>query len=172
MDFTLESHMFHSKNTCAQKLLHWLDNPALGRKIRPTQPICTGLGRMIRPLRPKLSVHFWMFRFYPGWSGPGTFWIYFLVKIKGFCEWDRMIRTYAGWSEPGSFRVCFSLFCHPPEWSECTPDDPELTENTHNGHLRGWGYKYPFTPLFYLSLLFRPSQLQKLSFPHSPPSKS
>jgi len=56
--------------------------------------------------------------------------------------------------------VCFSIFCYPPGWSELTPDDSDLTKITHNGHLRGWGYKYPLTLSLSLSLsLFSPDQL-------------
>ena len=55
-----------------------------------------------------------------GWSGPGTFWTYFLVKIKGFCEWDQMIRTYARWSGPGNFFECVLTY------SVTHPDDPRL----------------------------------------------
>ena len=71
-----------------------------------------------------------------------------------------------GWSGPmpddpdlGIFRVCFNLFCYPSGWSEVTPDDLELTENTHNGHLWGWGYKYPFNPplLLFSSLPAKPA---------------
>jgi len=122
-----------------------------GRMIRPAQPV-RHWSRPNDPApavceRPNLSVQVRMIRPYPGWSGPGTFCTFLLSKIKEFwVKW--MIRTYAGWSEPKSFRVCFSLFCCQPGWFEVTPDVPELTENTHNSHLRGLGCKYPLTPSF------------------------
>jgi len=99
MNYTHERHTLHSQITCAQNL-------ALGRMIQPVQPNLSVHGWMIRPLSLKLYVHLGMIRYYPGWSGSGTFWTYFLIKIKGFCEWDRMIRTYARWSGPGNFFEC------------------------------------------------------------------
>ena len=96
---------FHThKSLCTKPLCTGSDDPALLPVSLWTRPDDLAPAVFVSP---NLTVQVRIIRPYPEWSGPRTFWTYFLVKIKDFCEWDRMIRTYARWSGPGNFSSVF-----------------------------------------------------------------
>ena len=138
MTFMLERHFLHSQITCALSYLlrvGWScvrsDNPAISACLSLVAVRLSDL----TPDDPNLG---------------------FCERLSA-SERGRMIRPHAGWSGPGSFTSVFCLFCYPLGWSGVCLDDPVPPENTHNGHVWGWEYIYPFTPFIYLSLPPRPT---------------
>jgi len=138
--FTVLSRGTHSYEFLVVKMLHMRCNPweKTPIKISHSTSSCTGsddpaLGRMIWP-------HIvWTFGVSPdvGWSGPvpDDPDLGISVCVLPFLVLPRMIRDNSGWSGHH--------------------------QKTHNDHLQGWDYIYPFTPFLHFSLFSRPTSTQK-----------